>query len=202
MLPFTTLSGAFVLANPWSTSLLLVALAFVLLMFVVWRASALYSCTDAMDLSFRSRGSGAQKGEPALRILLDSCGSRSLSVIIPAYKEATRVPQSLRGTLLAAVDHLQEHQRQNRDFSWEIIVVDDGSPDDTANAVIQWTNHLLCAASIRVISLPCNMGKGAAVKTGMYVNVVPRTGVHCALSFPTVPSHFNYTGFAPGAICC
>jgi hypothetical protein len=192
MLPFTTLSGAFVLANPWSMSLLLVALAFVLLMFVVWRASALYSCTDAMDLSFRSRGSGAQKGEPALRILLDSCGSRSLSVIIPAYKEATRVPQSLRGTLLAAVDHLQEHQRQNRDFSWEIIVVDDGSPDDTANAVIQWTNHLLCAVRIRFISMPCNMGKGA-VKTGMYVNVVPHRG-HL-VSKPTVTPFPSSQGF-------
>ncbi|HEY0726964.1 MAG TPA: glycosyltransferase, partial [Pyrinomonadaceae bacterium] len=47
----------------------------------------------------------------------------SLSIVIPAYNEAVR----LGNTLLAVVDYLRE--------SWpdaEVIVVDDGSDDDTA----------------------------------------------------------------------
>ena len=152
------------LLSPWSMLLLLV-----LLLTVIWRASATYSSTDNMDLRFRSRVAGNQAGTPASRTLLDSKHSCDLSVIIPAFKEATRVPQSLKGTLLAAVDHLEEYVRQHRGFSWEIIVVDDGSPDGTADSVINWTNHLPCAEHIRVVSLPCNMGKGAAVKSGMCV---------------------------------
>jgi hypothetical protein len=147
-----------------------VTFSFALLMIIIWRLSKAYSCSDNMDLCFRSRAVGVQHGEPAHKALLDSNHSCSLSVIIPAFKEATRIPQSLEGTLLAAADHLQEHQRINQGFSWEIIVVDDGSPDGTADSVIRWTNHLPCAARIRVLSLPQNMGKGAAVKTGMYVD--------------------------------
>ena len=154
--------------SPWNIWLSL-ALLFVLLLIVVWRASATYSGTGNLDLRFRSRAVGVRDGAPASKILLDSTQSCDLSVIIPAFKEATRVPQSLKGTLLAAVDHLQEYARQNRGFSWEIIVVDDGSPDGTADSVINWTNHLPCAEHIRVVSLPCNMGKGAAVKSGMCV---------------------------------
>jgi hypothetical protein len=149
---------------------LFVAMSFVLLVVLIWRLSKDYSCSDNMDLCFRSRSGGDQRGEPAKQVLLDSSHSCTLSVVIPAFKEATRVPQSLQGTLLAAVNHLQEHEQLNRGFSWEIIVVDDGSPDGTADSVIQWTNHLPCAARIRVLSLPRNMGKGAAVKSGMCVN--------------------------------
>jgi dolichyl-phosphate beta-glucosyltransferase len=158
--------NALALLSVWNVSLLF-ALSLVLVVVVVWFTSKSYSCTDSMRLHFHSRSIGAEEGEPAATRLLDSNHLCTLSVIIPAFKEATRVPQSLKGTLLAAVGHLEQYRRTNAPFSWEIIVVDDGSPDGTAASVIQWTNHLSCADRVRVVSLPSNMGKGAAVKAGM-----------------------------------
>ena len=169
------------LLNAWNVSVFIVV-SFVLLLIFVWRSSIAYSCTDEMNLRFRSRAGGNQEGEIAPRILLDQSHSCTLSVIIPAFKEATRVPQSLKGTLLAAVDHLQGHERSNTQFSWEIIVVDDGSPDGTSDSVILWTNHLPCADRIRVVRLPHNMGKGAAVKTGMFVHATPAPACNAAAS--------------------
>jgi hypothetical protein len=203
------LLDVFYILDAWNVSVF-IAVSFVLLLIVVWRSSIAYSCTDEMNLRFRSRAGGSfhsravanQEGEIAPRILLDQSHSCTLSVIIPAFKEATRVPQSLKGTLLAAVDHLQGHERSNTQFSWEIIVVDDGSLDGTSDSVIHWTNHLPRADRIRVIRLPHNMGKGAAVKTGMYVHATPRPPATPPLVFAYAQSHVDYPGFAPGASTC
>lgn len=76
---------------------------------------------------------------------------RSLSIIIPAYNEETRLP----GTL-------QSIERFLGLSAWEfteIVVVDDGSTDGTA-AVAR-------AAGARVLSNPGNRGKGYSVRHGM-----------------------------------
>ena len=76
---------------------------------------------------------------------------RSLSIIIPAYNEANRLPASLvmvRNYLSAA----------QWDFA-EIVVVDDGSADDTV--------QLARDAGVRVLQNPVNRGKGYSVKHGM-----------------------------------
>jgi len=81
----------------------------------------------------------------------------SLSVIIPAYNEAAR----LEKTLKAVVDYL----RQNRPEA-EVIVVDDGSADDTAGLarrVFQDARDLRTS----VISYKSNLGKGRAVRLGL-----------------------------------
>ena len=75
-------------------------------------------------------------------------------VIIPTYNEKENIEKMIR-----KVFSLQE--------LFHVLIVDDGSPDGTAASVIQWTNHLSCADRVRVVSLPSNMGKGAAVKAGM-----------------------------------
>ncbi len=75
-----------------------------------------------------------------------------LSIVIPAYNEAQRLPETLK-TILSFFSARTE--------SVEIVVVDDGSTDGTA-AVAKSID-----ASIRVISHPRNMGKGAAVRSGM-----------------------------------
>ena len=83
--------------------------------------------------------------------------SASLSVIIPAYNEAARLEKTLRGV----VDYL----RQNRPDA-ELIVVDDGSSDDTADLarkVFQDSGDLLTS----VISYKSNLGKGRAVRLGL-----------------------------------
>ncbi len=80
----------------------------------------------------------------------------SLSIVIPAYNEATRLPQNLR-KLHAFLAH------QGWLATTEVIVVDDGSGDGTFGVVTR-----LCAGwpQLAVITLP-HRGKGAAVRQGM-----------------------------------
>jgi glycosyltransferase involved in cell wall biosynthesis len=83
--------------------------------------------------------------------------SVSLSVIIPAYNEAARLGKTLRGV----VDYL----RQNRPEA-EVIVVDDGSSDETAELArkaFQDSGDLRTS----VITYKSNLGKGRAVRLGL-----------------------------------
>lgn len=79
----------------------------------------------------------------------------SLSIVIPAYNEAERLPASLRRVM----QWLDESGWQA-----EVLVVDDGSSDQTvavAEAFAEQDNRL------RVLSLGRNRGKGAAVRHGV-----------------------------------
>lgn len=81
----------------------------------------------------------------------------SLSIVIPAFNEAARLGASLR----TVIDYL------NKDAAGsELIVVDDGSTDDTA-AVAE--RNLADASSVnaRLIRLKPNRGKGYAVRQGL-----------------------------------
>ena len=75
-----------------------------------------------------------------------------LSIVIPAYNEADRLPRTLRETLAWL---------RSSDTAHEIIVVDDGSEDQTAAIV---TTMAQSAQSLRLIRLAQNSGKGFAVK--------------------------------------
>jgi len=79
-----------------------------------------------------------------------------LSVVIPAYNEAMRLPNTLRQAHAWLEAYLPD--------GFEIIVVDDGSSDETPARVKE------LMASMPELSLlvqPQNMGKGAAVRRGM-----------------------------------
>ncbi|HYB69921.1 MAG TPA: dolichyl-phosphate beta-glucosyltransferase [Candidatus Bathyarchaeia archaeon] len=77
------------------------------------------------------------------------------SVVIPAYNEAFRLPA-----------YLKEVQAyfEGRDEPYEVVVVDDGSRDGTAERVREVAAG---RASVRVHSLARNRGKGHAVRAGM-----------------------------------
>ncbi len=77
-----------------------------------------------------------------------------LSVIIPAYNEAKRLPL----TLIDIDKHLSK-----ADFTYEIIAVDNNSKDATQE-VAERFSHII--KNLRVIECPLQ-GKGAAVKMGM-----------------------------------
>jgi dolichyl-phosphate beta-glucosyltransferase len=75
-----------------------------------------------------------------------------LSFIIPAYNESRRIGETLRTTR----DYLSQ-----QDYDWEIIVVDDGSADGTADFVRKGF------PGVRLLAYTPNHGKGHAVRTGM-----------------------------------
>lgn len=78
----------------------------------------------------------------------------TLSLVIPAFNEEKRI----RSTLVDLIDWVG-----NRN-DVELIVVDDGSTDDTVAVV----NEVFTGArNTSVVSLPENGGKGRAVRTGM-----------------------------------
>lgn len=80
----------------------------------------------------------------------------SLSIVIPAYNEARRLP----GTLRRILDWLGEQE-----FSFcEVLVVDDGSRDQTASLAEDLARAY---PVIRVLKNPGNRGKGYAVRHGM-----------------------------------
>ncbi len=93
----------------------------------------------------------SEQATPAKRS--PSQGRLRLSVVVPAYKEAAQIADTVRSlhdhlvTLIAADD-------------FEIIVVDDGSGDGTADVV----NGTGIATGV---GLPENLGKGGAVRAGM-----------------------------------
>ncbi|HEX5708745.1 MAG TPA: dolichyl-phosphate beta-glucosyltransferase [Pyrinomonadaceae bacterium] len=83
----------------------------------------------------------------------------SLSVIIPAYNEAPRLGK----TLDAVFDYLEEQL-----FESELIVVDDGSQDETvAVAEARFAAREGGRTEARVIPVKPNRGKGHAVRTGL-----------------------------------
>ncbi len=81
-----------------------------------------------------------------------------LSVIIPAYNEATRVGRTIEQVL--AYLHAQP-------FSSELIVVSDGSTDDTGRVVEGYFATHPDTIATRLISYPANRGKGYAVRQGL-----------------------------------
>jgi glycosyltransferase involved in cell wall biosynthesis len=78
-----------------------------------------------------------------------------VSVIIPAYNEARRLPVTLQQWLAFFAD---------QPYAAEIVVVDDGSADQTAAVVRDLAAR---HPAIRLLPLPTNQGKGAAVRAGI-----------------------------------
>lgn len=78
-----------------------------------------------------------------------------LSIVIPAHNEAARILPYLR----SIQNTLSEQPR-----SYEIIVVDDGSQDETIKVVRGFAKSV---PLVRLIPLPTCMGKGGAVRQGM-----------------------------------
>jgi len=77
-----------------------------------------------------------------------------LSVVIPAYNEAVIIERTI-DTIVAYF--------AKKNFEFEVIVVDDGSTDETAARAHEASQRI---PNVRVIRLSKNQGKGGAVKAG------------------------------------
>lgn len=78
-----------------------------------------------------------------------------LSIIIPSYKEGKRLERNLK----EIKDYLK-----NKNFAYEILVVVDGSPDNTADIARSYKDKI---ESLRVIDNKKNHGKGYVVRQGL-----------------------------------
>jgi dolichyl-phosphate beta-glucosyltransferase len=76
-----------------------------------------------------------------------------LSVVVPAYNEAGRIEPGLR----TALEYLRR-----RGIPYELLVVDDGSRDATAEVAGAFADQ-----GVRVLRQDRNRGKGAAVRAGL-----------------------------------
>lgn len=76
-----------------------------------------------------------------------------ISLIIPVYNEEN----AIEGTILGAREHLQKTGEE-----FEILIVNDGSTDDTTTKI-----HHCIGGPVRVVSHPRNRGYGASMKTGI-----------------------------------
>ena len=74
---------------------------------------------------------------------------KSLSLIIPVYNEAIRLPRALKVC----------RQTAQANPGWEFIFVNDGSTDTTA--------QLIKKTHFKLVSYPKNQGKGYALKQGV-----------------------------------
>ena len=81
-----------------------------------------------------------------------------LSVVIPALNEADH----LRSSLKSICEYFEA-----RSIPTEIVVVDDGSTDDTAEVALKTTITNLSLVKIRVLKNGANRGKGYSVRRGM-----------------------------------
>ncbi len=79
-----------------------------------------------------------------------------LSVVIPAYNEETNIR-------LGAIDKVARYM-EGRDYNWEVILVDDGSTDETPKLLDGYTGQ---TKGFRVIHNP-HQGKAATVIAGSF----------------------------------
>ncbi|XP_046369430.1 dolichyl-phosphate beta-glucosyltransferase-like [Haliotis rufescens] len=90
--------------------------------------------------------------------------SVDLTVVVPAYNEEER----LSSMMDEALEYLEDRQQSNQSFSFEIIVVDDGSKDKTSEVALTYSEKY-GVDKVRVLTLAKNRGKGGAIRLGIFV---------------------------------
>jgi glycosyltransferase involved in cell wall biosynthesis len=78
-----------------------------------------------------------------------------LSIVVPAYNEAAILPVTL-GCLRGFLN--------GQSFAAEVIIVDDGSTDETSARAEEWQGNFEC---LRVLRSSVNLGKGASIRRGI-----------------------------------
>jgi dolichyl-phosphate beta-glucosyltransferase len=115
------------------------------------------SCNES-EKYFLDPKTGKRKPFPTLSDDADI----DLSIIVPAYNEQERLPTMMDDAMGYLSCRLLQHSR----FSYEVIIVDDGSFDRTTEIALDYSKKY-GSDVIRVLTLEKNRGKGGAVRMGM-----------------------------------
>lgn len=113
---------------------------------------------------------------------------RAVAVVVPAFNEGDHVAQQVR-SLREVLDRT--------DWEYEILVVDDGSSDDTAEAAL--------AAGARVLRHGRNQGYGAALKRGIaatsydWVLITDADGTYPADAVPSLLEAADHSEMVVGS---
>lgn len=116
-----------------------------------------------------------------------------ISVVIPAYNEERGAPPVL-------AELLQTLETALEGLEWEVIVVDDGSKDGTADAISKFVGDRL-----RLVRHPRNRGYGAAIKTGVahaahpWILITDADGTYPAKHIPELVEHRHENQMVVGA---
>ncbi|ODM89624.1 Dolichyl-phosphate beta-glucosyltransferase [Orchesella cincta] len=94
---------------------------------------------------------------------LSDSPSLTLSVIVPAYNEEDRLTAMMEDCL----PYLERRLENERTFSYEIVIVNDGSKDSTADVAMGYVRRL-GSDKVRLLNLEKNRGKGGAVRLGVF----------------------------------
>nr|CAG4637281.1 EOG090X0BIY [Ceriodaphnia reticulata]SVE73139.1 EOG090X0BIY [Ceriodaphnia reticulata] len=126
----------------------------------------IYFTSETYAKSFRSKGEkvflNPKTGEKEFFPSIDDKATVLLSVIIPAYNEEKRLPVMLEECL----DYLERKLKNNPEFTYEVLIVDDGSTDNTTEVGLSYSTKF-GSNKVRVLTLSNNRGKGGAVRLGM-----------------------------------
>ncbi|XP_015962995.1 uncharacterized protein LOC107486935 [Arachis duranensis] len=85
-----------------------------------------------------------------------------MSLIIPAFNEEHRLPGALEETM----NYLQQRASKDPSFSYEVVIIDDGSADGTKRVAFEFVRKYT-VDKVRVILLGRNHGKGEAIRKGI-----------------------------------
>ncbi len=106
-----------------------------------------------------------------------------VSIVIPAYNEE-------RGAGPVIEEMLALLRRELANIPWEVLIVDDGSSDRTAEVIAKYESD-----ELRLIRHPHNRGYGAAIKTGVnaaahpWILITDADGTYPAKHIPELLSH-------------
>ncbi|XP_011029377.1 PREDICTED: dolichyl-phosphate beta-glucosyltransferase-like [Populus euphratica] len=148
----------------WTIAELLVALVFIIVSFLL---------TAVVSEAYRRRHNNTHVDAPAFFEDPNSLkqvpfphihdpADKYISLVIPAFNEEHRLP----GALDETINYLQERAAKDKSFTYEVVIVDDGSADATKRVAFDFVKKYT-VDNVRVILLGRNHGKGEAIRKGM-----------------------------------
>eukprot|EP00937_MAST-01D_sp_MAST-1D-sp2_P002646 g2646.t1 len=105
----------------------------------------------------------AMTGRPATFGSVFDDATVDVSFVVPMYNEEERLPVMMD----EALTYLRDRVEKNPQFTFEILLVDDGSRDRTVALAQEFATRRPKGGAVRVLRLHQNHGKGGAVRKGM-----------------------------------